>query len=118
MIAKAPNNPPFERKNLGFHALVGGPSFALMPSRACSNVHLSKLQKKNWMVVYHTICSLYPFIHNNGILQFLLKVIFFAVFFQLCMTLQHSHDTLTNCQRIMTKHANFQFSTSSSSRAL
>ena len=117
MIAKAPNNPPFERKNLGFHALVGGPSLADAFSclLQCS---LVKIAKKNWMVVYHTICSLYPFIHNNGILQFLLKVIFFAVFFQLCMTLQHSHDTLTNCQRIMTKHANFQFSTSSSSRAL
>lgn len=52
MIAKAPNNPPFERKNLGFHALVGGPSFALMPSRACSNVHLSKLQKKiGWLCI-------------------------------------------------------------------
>ena len=30
------------------------------------------------------------------------------VLFQLCMTL-HSRDILTNCQRIMTKHANFQF---------
>ena len=60
------------KKNLGFRALlVFGP-----PELQCS---LVKIAKKNLMVVYHTICTVYPFIHNNGILQFFLKVIFSRV---------------------------------------
>ena len=69
------------RAQLSWCLLVPAPMFT------CQNC------KKNWMVVYHTICSLYPFIHNNGILQFLLKVIFFAVFSNCAWRCSSTHTT-------------------------